>query len=105
MEQCAYEAALQGSSNMFHANEDAYMAAKEAADKLIEGRVFAMDNIESTVKVSATEICVTYRGIVNIPFMTWIAQLETEKKLPRSNQVRAIRIQEFGKELLQYGNQ
>ena len=105
MEQCAFEAAFRGSSNMLHSNEEAYQEAKEAADNLIENRVLACSKIDSIVKASATEICVIYEGTVNIPFMTWVSKIEVERKVPRSKQVRAIRIQEFGKELLQYGNQ
>lgn len=105
MEQCAYEAAFRGSSNMLHGNEEAQQSAKEAAENLIADRLFAVSELESTVTASATEICVVYEGKISMPFMSWSAPIKAERKIPRSNPLRAIRIQEFGKELLKNGNQ
>lgn len=111
MEQCAYEAALAGEDHMIHNNEEAYLITKGKADYLIEDRLFSMAQIKCEVTVTGTEITVVYEGVMRMPFMVFTSMLvqdqnnriRVEKRIPRINQMKIIRITERGKEMMQNG--
>lgn len=111
MEQCAYEAALAGADHMIHNNEEAYLITEGKADYMIEDRLFSMAQIKCEVTVTGTEITVVYEGVMRMPFMVFTSMLaqdqnnriRVEKRIPRINQMKIIRITEQGKEMMQNG--
>lgn len=106
MEQCAYEAALSGASHMIHENEQACMITKEKAQYLITDRLFSMIQVKSEVTVTGTEVIVVYDATMRMPFVGFTSQIgqdnnhriRVEKKVPRINQVKIIRMTDRGKE-------
>lgn len=99
MEQSAYQAALSGTSNHIKDTDTVWKETKEAADKLIEGKLFAISNVICNVNVSATEVAVTYYGEVNVPFLSWISDyvsvvdfsINVNQKAKRNCQTKIIR--------------
>lgn len=112
MEQCAYEAALAGGNHMICDSQEAYLLTKEKADYLIKDRLFSMAQIKSEVTVTGTEIIVKYEGIMRMPFYHFTVimgqdrenRIRVEKKCPRINQIKIIRLMDRGKEMIQNGN-
>ena len=61
LEQCAYAAALRGSSSRFENTQEAYEEAAGAAESLIEKKLFAIRKVSTTVRVSAVAVTVSYK--------------------------------------------
>lgn len=100
LEQCAYQAALRGSSNLNRTNEAAYKAAENAAVSLVTDKIYAASDLSYFITVTATEVSVEYDCKVNIPMLGWLSEyikdldfgIHTVKNVPRSRQVRLIRL-------------
>lgn len=111
LEQSAYGAALRGSTNYYQRNEEAYMAAKRGAISLTEGKLVAASSLENEVTVTERSVTVSYRCIVNMPFLSWLSNftgdagftISVAKEVPRSRQVRLIRIFRKSNRLLGIG--
>ncbi len=105
LEQCAYAAALRGSSNRFVSNEDAYEEAMQAAGRLVEEKLFAAKECKATVFVSGTKVKVTYTCEVNMPMggllETWFGEesmkLEVSKEVLRNKTVAVLRTREINR--------
>ena len=99
LEQCAYEAALRGSSNRFDNTQAAYEEAQRAAEMLIEKKLFAIRKVTTTVRVSAALVTVSYRCEVNIPGDNWLRSIvgdnvlcmEVSKKVLRNKTITVLR--------------
>ena len=99
LEQCAYAAALRGSSNCFENTQEAYEEAVDAAESLIEKKLFAIRNVSTTVRVSAVAVIVSYKCEVNIPGDNWLRGIvgedvlcmEVSKKVLRNKTVAVLR--------------
>ena len=99
LEQCAYAAALRGSSNRFADAHEAYEEAFEAAESLVSEKLFAVKEIKTTVKVSGVSVTVTYECEVNMPIGNLlesimgknILTLEVSKKVLRNKTVAVLR--------------
>ena len=99
LEQCAYAAALRGSSNRFDNTQAAYEEAQRSAEMLIEKKLFAIRKVTTTVRVSAALVTVSYRCEVNIPGDNWLRSIvgedvlcmEVSKKVLRNKTVAVLR--------------
>lgn len=99
LEQCAYAAALRGSSNRFVNTQEAYEEAAEAAEELVEGRLFAVKECKTSVRVSALTITVSYECEINMPIGNWLKNIvgkdalcmEVSKKALRNKTVSVLR--------------
>ncbi|MBE5876862.1 MAG: pilus assembly protein [Lachnospiraceae bacterium] len=99
MEQCAYEAALRGSSNRFRENTLAGQEAMNAAASLTEGKLFALKDLNYEVTVDMNRVTVSYSAQLNMPFVSWIAEefgyqdfdIEVKREALRNRQVTLIR--------------
>ena len=99
MELSAYEAALSGTSNHIKDTKEAKKEAKEAAEKLIEGKLFAISDVSCEADADATQIIVSYSGKINMPFISWLGKyisdtdfsINVSKKAKRSCQTKIIR--------------
>lgn len=99
MEQCAYAAALRGSSNCYDNTQEAYQEALEAAESLIEKKLFAIRKVNATVRVSAMAVTVSYKCEVNMPGNDWLKTIvgedvlciEVSKKVLRNKTVEIMR--------------
>ncbi len=78
MEQSAYEAALRGSGNHFKTAGEAYQAAENAAGRLVDGKLFALQNLTHQVTVTADYVTVSYSGTVNMPLLSWLGEYVTD---------------------------
>lgn len=113
LEQCAYEAALRGSYNMIHDNESAFEITDYSAKYLLSDRLFSIHEVKDHVEVTANKIEVTYECFVIVPFLTWMSEITNQtdfsikvsKSVPRIRQVKTIRAQEFGKEIIEGGDE
>lgn len=74
MEHSAYEAALRGTNSHFRTAREAESAACAAAEKLVEGKLFAVHDFNYDVGVDAQSVTVTYHCVVNMPLITWLAE-------------------------------
>lgn len=74
MEHSAYEAALRGADSHFRTAEEAETAARTAAVRLVEGKLFAMYDFSYDVSVDAGSVTVTYHCVGNMPFVTWLGE-------------------------------
>lgn len=99
LEQCAYEAALRGSSNRFRENSLASQEAMQAAATLTEGKLFALKNLNYEVTVDMNKVMVTYTADFQMPLIGGIAEvfgnqgfkLEVKREALRNRQVTLIR--------------
>lgn len=99
MEQCAYEAALRGSSNRYRENTLASQEAMNAAATLTEGKLFALKDLSYEVLVDMNRVTVTYTAELNMPFVSWIAKelgnqefkIEVKREALRNRQVTLVR--------------
>lgn len=99
LEQCAYAAALRGSSNRFANTQEAYEEAAGAAENLIEGKLFAVREVNTTVRVSGLAVTVSYECKVNMPVGNWLRAvvgkdalcMEVSKKVLRNKTVAILR--------------
>ena len=99
LEQCAYAAALRGSSNRFASNEEACEEAQKAAESLVSEKLFAVKELETTVQVSGVCVTVTYECGVNMPIGNLLEgiigddllTLEVSKKVLRNHAVAILR--------------
>lgn len=99
MEQCAYAAALRGSSNRYDHTQEAYQEALEAAESLIEKKLLAIRKVNTTVRVSAMAVTVSYKCEVNMPGNDWLKTIvgedvlciEVSKKVLRNKTVEIMR--------------
>ena len=99
MEHSAYEAALRGTSSHFKTAQEAEAAARTAASRLVEEKLFAIHDFQYNVSVDAGSVTVTYHCIVNMPFVTWMCEyvpgmdmtLDIKKSARRLKPVRTIR--------------
>ena len=73
LEHSAYEAALRGTGNHLDSAKEAEEAARTAAGKLIEGKLFAIHDFHYCVEVNADEVTVSYYCEVNMPMLTWLS--------------------------------
>lgn len=111
LEGCAFEAAFRGSNILLHDNQKAYEASKDTLQNALKGRLFSTDGETWQIKVSDHEIKVICKCHFRTPFLTWMSEISkvrfdfitVVKTVPRINPVRIIRMQEFGKELVQNG--
>lgn len=99
MEHSAYEAALRGACGYFNTAEEAESAACEAAQELIKEKLFAIHDFSYDVRVDAASVTVTYRCVVNMPFVTWLGEyvpkmdmsLEISRSAGRFRPARTVR--------------
>lgn len=99
LEHSAYEAAMRGTSNHFCTAGEAEAAARMAAGRLVEGKLFAMHDFCYDISADADRVTVTYHGTVNMPLITWLGEyltsidmaLEISKSASRCHQARTIR--------------
>lgn len=99
LEQCAYAAALRGSSNRFTNTQDAYEEAQTAAEALVAKKLFAVKELRTTVRVSGLAVTVSYECKVNMPVGDWLGDivgedvllLEVSKQVPRNRTVEILR--------------
>lgn len=98
LEQCAYAAALRGSSNRFTNTQEAYEEALLSAESLLEKKLFAVKNLKITVRVSGLAVTVSYECEVNMPIGDWLGdilgdgfRMEVSKKVPRNKTVAVLR--------------
>ncbi len=99
MEQCAYAAALRGSSNRFADTQEAYDETFAAAQELIEHKLFAVKQIHTTVRVSGLKVTVSYECEINMPFGEMLKRMtgeegwcmEVSKSMPRNKTVAILR--------------
>ena len=99
MEHSAYEAALRGTSSHFRTAGEAESAARTAAARLVEGKLFAMRDFSYDVTVDAGSVTVTYHCTVNMPFVTWLGEyvsgidmtLDISRRARRLRPARTIR--------------
>lgn len=99
LEQCAYAAALRGSSNCFDNTHEAYKETVAAAETLIEKKLFAIQNVNTTVRVSAATVTVSYMCEINMPGNNWlktiigkdVLDIEVCKKVLRNKSVAILR--------------
>ena len=99
LEQCAYAAALRGSSNRFTNTQEAYEEAAGAAEDLITGRLFAVKECKASVRVSALTVTVSYECEVNMPIGNWLKAvvgkdalcMKVSKKALRNKTVAVLR--------------
>lgn len=99
LEHSAYEAAMRGTSNHYETASQAESAAYAAAGRLVEGKLFAMHDFCYEVTADADKVTVRYRGVVNMPMMTWLSEyvpdidmtLDISRSAARCRQVRTIR--------------
>lgn len=99
MEHSAYEAALRGTSSHFRTAEEAEAAARTAAARLVDEKLFAIHDFSYRVSVDAGSVTVTYHCVVNIPFITWLSEyglgtdltLDISRSAKRLNPARTIR--------------
>ena len=68
MEHSAYEAALRGTSSHYKTAQEAEAAARTAASRLVEEKLFAIHDFQYNISVDAGSVTVTYHCIVNMPF-------------------------------------
>jgi hypothetical protein len=74
LEHSAYQAALSGAYDHHYSADEAATKAKQAAAVLVNGRVFAVKDLDYSVAVDAGSVTVTYHCVVNMPFIPWIGQ-------------------------------
>lgn len=99
LEQCAYAAALRGSSNRFLSNEDAYEEALQAAESLTDRKLYAIKLKNIMVRVSGFTVTVSYECEVNMPIGEWlkdvlgeeIGLLKVSKEVARNRTVAILR--------------
>ena len=99
LEHSAYEAALRGTSSHFKTAVEAESAARTAAARLVEGKLFAMHDLSYDVSVDAGSVAVTYHCVVNMPFVTWLGEyvsgidmtLDISRSAKRLRPARTIR--------------
>lgn len=95
LEQCAYAAALRGSSNRFGSSDEAYEEASRVAKQLVSEKLFAVKELKSTVRVSGVMVTVTYECTVNMPVGDLIGEdfitLKVSKSVPRNKTVTVLR--------------
>ncbi|MBQ6996011.1 MAG: pilus assembly protein [Lachnospiraceae bacterium] len=99
LEQCAYAAALRGSSSRFENTQEAYEEAAGAAESLIEKKLFAIRKVSTTVRVSAVAVTVSYKCEVNMPGDCWLRGIvgedvlcmEVSKKVLRNKTIAVLR--------------
>lgn len=91
LEQCAYAAALRGSSNRFISTEEAYKEAAKAAEDLAAEKLFAVNELKTSVRVSGVKVTVTYECEVNMPIGNQPLTLEVSKEVLRNKTVSILR--------------
>lgn len=95
LEQCAYAAALRGSSNRFGSSDEAYEEASRVAKQLVSEKLFGVKELKSTVRVSGVMVTVTYECTVNMPVGDLIGEdlitLKVSKSFPRNKTVAVLR--------------
>jgi len=99
MEHSAYEAALRGAGSHYKTAQEAEAAARTAATRLVEDKLFAMHDFQCDVSVDAGSVTVAYHCVVNMPFVTWLCEyvpgmdmtLEIKRSARRLRPVRTIR--------------
>ncbi len=99
LEECAYEAALRGTSNHIDSAQDAYDEAYAAAGTLTTGKLFALSDFEYSASVSADYVTVNYKCEVNMPLSSWLLEyvagidmtLDITGEAKRCKQTRTLR--------------
>lgn len=99
LEQCAYAAALRGSSNRFANTQEAYEEAAGAAEELAAAKLFAVKECKASVRVTALTVTVSYECEVNMPIGSWLKAvvgkdalcMEVSKKVLRNKTVAVLR--------------
>ena len=99
MEHCAYEAALRGTGSQISSATEAETTARIAAQRLVEDRLFALQDFSYEVSVDAKEVTVTYCCEINMPFITWLGEyvtnidmtIKVSRSAKRLNPTRTIR--------------
>lgn len=74
MEHSAYEAALRGTNSHFGTAQEAEEAARTAAARLVEEKLFVVHDFSYDVSVDANSVTVTYHCVVNMPLITWLGE-------------------------------
>lgn len=100
LEQSAWQAAIRGSYNCFNSNEEAQEAAGKAAQTLVKEKLFAVNELSYSVKVSLLYVEVSYKCKVNMPCLTWLGEFIQDRdftinvthKVPRCRQTEIIRL-------------
>jgi len=99
LEQSAYEAALRGTGNHIKSAQEAYSEAYDAADTLVDGKLFAIHDFGYDVSVCADFVTVQYHCAVNMPLMGWLCEyvsgidltLDISAEARRNRPTRTIR--------------
>ena len=99
MEHSAYEAALRGTSSHYKTAQEAEAAARTAASRLVEDKLFAIHDFQYDVSVDAGSVTVAYHCVVNMPFVTWLCEyvpgidmtLDIRRSAKRLRPARTIR--------------
>lgn len=100
LEQSAWQAAIRGSYNCFNSNEEAQEAAGKAAQTLVKEKLFAVNELSYSVKVSLLYVEVSYKCKINMPCLTWLGEfiqdrdftINVTRKVPRCRQTEIIRL-------------
>lgn len=100
IEQSAYEAALRGTSNHFDSAQEAYEAAEMAAGRLVDQRLFAVNDLTHSVSVTADSVIVSYSCKVNMPLIAWLSEFTDDldfsfsvvREAKRNKQTQSIRM-------------
>lgn len=99
MEHSAYEAALRGTSSHYKTAQEAESAARIAAARLVEGKLYAMRDFGYDVSVDADSVTVAYHCVLNMPFVGWLYEyvpdmdmtLDVSRSAKRLRPARTIR--------------
>ena len=73
LEHSAYEAALRG-TGIHQTAEEAEEQVRSAAGRLVDGKLFAIHDLNYDIEVDAGKVTVNYHCVVNMPFMTWLGE-------------------------------
>lgn len=99
IEHSAYEAALRGTSSHYKTAQEAEAAARTAASRLVEDKLFAIHDFQYDVTVDVGSVTVAYHCVVNMPFATWLCEyvpgidmtLDISRSAKRLRPARTIR--------------
>lgn len=94
LEQCAYAAALRGSSSRFGNLQEAQKEAMEAAESLASEKLFAVKEVKTAVRVSGVKVTVSYTCSVNMPLRGFPngMVIEVSRSVLRNKTVDALRL-------------
>lgn len=103
IKECVNQATIIASSNMIHSNETARKKAKEELEKLIDGRLIAVSDINYDTRVNVGKVIVNYECKVDMPFSSLVATLfgnrelkiNVEEEALINRQVTVVRVKNY----------